>query len=76
MDLGFKIALDVIGIYCCLGPFVFLGLYILFDRFAEHDVKAPQKKNIPPKDPALWTFQDTEAHFDRKNVLEGVTSRF
>ncbi len=66
MDLGFRIALDVIGVYGCLGPFVCLLLYIIFDRLAEQEMTIHQEKNVASKDPALWSSRDIDAYFEEK----------
>ena len=75
MDLGMQIAVDVLTIYGCLGPFVFLGLYVLFDRFAERDVPTPRQSPSKESDPALWSEEDVRNHLAEKNFLQGVTSR-
>lgn len=66
MDTGLLIAIQIVGLYLCLGPFVFLGLYVLFDRLAEEDPAQGKKKKKQQDDPALWNSAQIRAFFDKK----------
>ncbi|NLY40187.1 MAG: hypothetical protein GX055_01010 [Desulfovibrionales bacterium] len=73
MDTGFMIASLVIGLYVCLGPFVFLALYVLFDRFAEREPAQKKQPALLDDNPALWTKAHTDAYFVRKKTQSVLT---
>jgi hypothetical protein len=75
MDKGITLAIDVITIYLLLGPFVFLGLYILFDRLAERDPDVFRKKDDNRMHPDLWSATDMEEYFAKKAFFTEVSDR-
>lgn len=74
MDLGFQLALQVLGVYSLLGPFVFLGLYIVFDRLAERDPDVFTKKKQVPVHPDLWSPQEIDTYLDKKAFITGLAA--
>lgn len=70
MDTGFMIAALIIGLYVCLGPLVFLLLYIIFDKLAEQEPQ-PQPRHAPskPDDVALWGPSRVRTFLDHKKWL-------
>lgn len=66
MDTGVMIAVLIIGLYICAGPFILLGLYILFDRLAERDPMTTPAKDLLDKDPSLWGPADVDEYLARK----------
>lgn len=75
MDLGVQLALQVLGVYSLLGPFVFLGLYILFDRLAEREPDMFRKKKQSPVHPDLWSAADIDRYLDKRAFFADVTDR-
>lgn len=74
MDTGVMIAVQIIGLYICLGPFVFLGLYILFDHLAERGHEQAPSQTLLDEDPALWTPAHVHAFFQHKKTLASLTN--
>ncbi|GAB1408863.1 hypothetical protein MASR1M90_00170 [Desulfovibrionales bacterium] len=74
MDTGFMIAALVIGLYVCLGPFVFLALYVVFDRFAERDPVQKKQPALLDERPALWTKAHVHAYFAKKRTHAALTN--
>jgi hypothetical protein len=66
MDTGFMIAALIIGLYVCLGPLVFLFLYIVFDRLAELEPEPRPQKESLPVDTALWSPSHIQAFLDHR----------
>lgn len=72
MDTGVLIAVLIIGLYICAGPFILLGLYVLFDRLAEREPRTRLVKNAGDKDPSLWTTADVNEYLARKSKMEDL----
>jgi len=72
MDTGVMIAVLIIGLYICAGPFILLGLYILFDSLAERGPRAKPMKDIRKKDPSLWTTADVDAYLARQSKMKDL----
>lgn len=75
MDTGVMIAVQIIGLYVVLGPFVFLGLYILFDRFAEREPAPKKQPALLDEHPAVWTATHVDAYFSKKKKYVALTSQ-
>ncbi len=74
MDTGVLIAVQIIGLYVCLGPVVCLGLYVLFDRLAERDPGQKRPNALRETDPALWTPAQVDEFFARKKMFDSLTA--
>ncbi len=72
MDTGVMIAVLIIGLYICAGPFILLGLYILFDSLAERGPSARPVKDIREKDPSLWTTADVDEYLARQSRMKDL----
>ncbi len=72
MDTGVMIAVLIIGLYICAGPFILLGLYILFDSLAERGPSARLVKDIREKDPSLWTTADVDDYLARQSRMKDI----
>lgn len=74
MDSGFMILALIIGLYVCLGPLVFVFLYILFDRLAEYEPRPHQKtQELSSIDLALLSPQHIRVLLERKkHGLDGI----
>jgi|GEM_PF-2439870 len=66
MDKGIQLAVDVLSIYFLLGPLVFLGLYIFFDRLAEQEPDVFKKKDDKVDHPDLWAPEEIDAYLKKK----------
>ena len=67
MDSGFMILALIIGLYVCLGPLVFVFLYIVFDRLAEYEPKPHRRtQDSSSLDPALLSPQHIRTLLERK----------
>ena len=65
---GVFLAASMVAIYLIFGPLVLLGVYIIFDRFAEYRPKPVQAKyrdlkKHKAKQASLWTSEDVEKFF-------------
>ncbi|MBM9521121.1 hypothetical protein JWG39_14965 [Desulforhopalus vacuolatus] len=67
MDLGIQLALQVLGVYALLGPFVFFLIYIFFDRLAERTPHSVRPKSDKSRDPAIWSYSDVDVYLDKKD---------
>jgi hypothetical protein len=75
MDLGFQLAIQVLTVYCLLGPFVFLGVYIFFDRLAEREPDMMVKKEVTPVHPDLWSPKDIDNYLNKRSFFDRITDR-
>ena len=73
MDLGFQLALQVLGVYGLLGPFIFFLVYIFFDRLAERTTPVVHSKSDEPRAPSMWSYSDVDAYLEKKDFFEVVT---
>lgn len=63
MGPGPLIAIDVILLYCTLGPLVLFAIYIFFESLVNKDgLKDLKHRAIDSKDPSLWTPEDIEVY--------------
>jgi hypothetical protein len=75
MDTGVMIAVLIIGLYICAGPFILLGLYILFDRLAERDPVTTPVKDLLDRDPSLWSPADVDEYLTRKVKMASMEKK-
>jgi hypothetical protein len=67
-----QLAVDILAIYCLLGPFVFFGLYIFFDRLAEREPDMFVKKDVTPVHPDLWSPKDIDEYMNKQTFFARI----
>lgn len=69
MNIGFMLALQILGIYLILGPLVVLGLYIFLDCLVDSEKHSKKLDSTLALPMDLWTTENIQKYFgNRKNI--------